>query len=121
MATFDVSGVLYRDPETGCASTSGNQIAYEECRQSYYAKQQPQKITTTPAPATTDPQLQATDTTLNEKIDSLQREVHQLQLQQSTPPNTNYLEQYYSFGVICLITIIAGALIILTTRLIAKK
>jgi hypothetical protein len=118
MATFDVSFI--RDPETGCVS-SGNQIAYEECRQSYYAKQQAQKTTTTLAPGTTDPKPTATDSTLNAKVDSLQREVHQLQLQQSTPPSKSNPEQYYPHIIIVLVVVIAGMAVIQILQLKKPK
>lgn len=120
MATFDVSGVLYRDPETGCASTSGNQVAYEECRQSFYAKQQSEKTNTAPTPVTTSTEPN-NNSALNLKIDSLEHEVQKLQTQQSIPAKQHNVEQYYPHIIVGLLIIILGMLVFQAIQSRVKK
>lgn len=120
MATFDVSGVLYRDPKTGCASTSDNQVAYEECRQSYYAKQQSQKTNTIPAEQTPIANNYI-NTELDTRINSLQNEINQIRSNTISSTNFNPSQQYFHIAIIGLLGVIAISLILITIKIKAQK
>lgn len=106
MAVYNLCLNVQRDPETGCAYDCGERHDYEQCRQSYFLKQQNQilknKQSITVSPST------SSDTTTEAKIENLQEQIKTIQ---SRPADVT-VSQYptYLFAVIGFLIIVIAAM-----------